>query len=442
MSPNRNSEPIGQAPAERIPPGGISLRALLGIGVLLIASVAGGKYWLSNRTKPQTPLPSANGKLAPVSTAVPAQAVLPPSAHRSLRCADSAGAAGRKTRRDQGSRGLCDDRSQGSARRRIRQNRSNRRWLGQRNVLRRHQSGIESAGEVARASGTDGRRTLSTLVCGKEFASASLVPAKLEPGLFGGPNDDSPRRRLWRAAGTRKRLTQRGFDGCGAAMRELLAPLAKLGEPAAAFKIFNVTVDGTTGECTAYFQATGATRNRSRKSTPRRSRPARPVADGPWLIQSIRLADYERAEQNVAGGRLFNDCTASALAKTPGYEEQILRGTDYWGGRFDSSIEVDSAGHRGLAIGDVNGDGLDDILVTIWRACRTTFTCNSRTARSRHRGRSRLGLPRPRAALFVDFDNDGDQDLAMARVSRSCSRRTTGRAHSRLSGTAGASQSP
>jgi hypothetical protein len=257
---------------------------------------------------------------------------------------------------------------------------------------------------------------LSALV-DTEFAGASIVPATLEPVfeegqttvLRGGPFGQPPE--------PTESPTQRGLDGWRSLMRELLEPLAKLGEPTAAFKIFQVKVNGDHGESAAYFQATARSAERATQVNATAYIDwRRPVADGPWLIQSIRLADYERAEQIVAGGRAFNDCTASILAKTPGYEEQILRGTDYWRARFDASIEIDSAGHRGLAVGDVNGDGLDDLLVTdlggltkhlyVQQPDGTVLDTTVEAGLDY--------LDRARGALFVDFDNDGDQDLVLA----------------------------
>ncbi len=257
---------------------------------------------------------------------------------------------------------------------------------------------------------------LSTIV-NSDFAAITIVPQQLEPPFVAGDTTILRGGPVGQPAARSASPTLRGFDGWREGMKELFTPLATLGEPLVQFKIFNVTVDADRATSTAYFQATARNAERAMQLNAtayidwRRPQPA-----GPWLIDTIRLADYERAEQLVAGGRLFNDCTAALLAKTPGYEELVLRGTDYWRARLDSTIEIDSAGHRGLALGDVNGDGLDDLLVTDLGGLpkrlyvqQTDGTVIDTTATA-----GLDYLDRVRGALFVDFDNDGDQDLVLA----------------------------
>lgn len=249
-----------------------------------------------------------------------------------------------------------------------------------------------------------------------DFAATSLVPETLDPAFVEGDTRILRGGPFGQPAARSSAATLRGLAGWRQAMTELLAPLATLGEPFAQFKIFNVAVTGDRGECTAYFQATARNAERTTQLNAtafidwRRPRP-----DGPWLMEAIRLTDYERAEQAVAGGRLFNDCTASILAKTTGYEEQILRGTDYWRSRLDATTDIDSAGHRGLAIGDVNGDGLDDVLVTDVGGLpkRLYVQQPDGTVIETSASAGLDYLDRARGALFIDFDNDGDQDLAL-----------------------------
>ena len=76
---------------------------------------------------------------------------------------------------------------------------------------------------------------------------------------------------------------------------------------------------------------------------------------------------------------------------------------------------MDLFGHQGLAIGDANGDGLDDLYV-----CQPGGVTNrlylqqaDGTALDQSTESRTDFLDRTRAALFLDLDNDADQDLVL-----------------------------
>ncbi len=73
-------------------------------------------------------------------------------------------------------------------------------------------------------------------------------------------------------------------------------------------------------------------------------------------LMSIRVMDYEEAVS--PSGPLFADCTEAVLGHNPCYEQQLLYSMDYWSNRM---LQVDAAGIQGCAVGDVNGDGLEDL---------------------------------------------------------------------------------
>ena len=77
-----------------------------------------------------------------------------------------------------------------------------------------------------------------------------------------------------------------------------------------------------------------------------------------------------------------------------------------------------SPGHHGLAVGDVNGDGLEDVYVCDGGSLpnrlyvqRPDGTVDERSAVA-----GVDFLEDSRGALLVDLDNDGDQDLAVTTV--------------------------
>ena len=115
----------------------------------------------------------------------------------------------------------------------------------------------------------------------------------------------------------------------------------------------------------------------------------------------------------------FVDITAAALGGTASYSAQLLHGSDYWRTVLDGACGIDIYGHNGISIGDVDGDGLDDLYV-----CQPGGLPN-RLYRNAGDGSfediteaSGVGVIENTAcALWIDVDNDGRQDLVVVRSS-------------------------
>jgi len=60
---------------------------------------------------------------------------------------------------------------------------------------------------------------------------------------------------------------------------------------------------------------------------------------------------------------LFVDITASALDGNESYRNQLLHGADYWRTILDGAIGADVYGNNGVATGDFDNDGFDDLYV-------------------------------------------------------------------------------
>jgi len=128
----------------------------------------------------------------------------------------------------------------------------------------------------------------------------------------------------------------------------------------------------------------------------------------------------ERFEQSEGRKRIFADCTESVLGSNDSYEQQILKGYPHWLQRIQDTRQMTLLGTPGTSLGDVNGDGLEDLYL-----CQAGGVPN-RLYLQRLDGtlqdfteESGAGwLESSRSALLVDLDNDGDQDLAVVSYAR------------------------
>jgi tetratricopeptide (TPR) repeat protein len=160
------------------------------------------------------------------------------------------------------------------------------------------------------------------------------------------------------------------------------------------------------------------------------------VGTGPDFHREQRLGEWELEWQASAGGFLvrrwqaleetrsrslnpvYVDTTAVAFSRNPSYQAQLQRGADHWRTVLDVACGIDIYGHNGVSVGDINGNGFDDLYI-----CQPAGLPN-RLYRNRGDGTfediteaSGLGLMENTAcALFADIDNDGHQDLIVVRT--------------------------
>jgi Flp pilus assembly protein TadD/peroxiredoxin len=143
---------------------------------------------------------------------------------------------------------------------------------------------------------------------------------------------------------------------------------------------------------------------------------------GSWVTQWSRnqsgvwqARKWIAAEEAVsrAAGPIFVDITSRVLGQTDSYKNQLLRGSDYWRTVLDGAVGVDVYGNNGIAVGDFDHDGWDDLYV-----CQPAGLPN-RLYRNRGDGtfedvtdKAGVGvLDFTACALFADFENRGVQDL-------------------------------
>jgi Flp pilus assembly protein TadD/peroxiredoxin len=112
-------------------------------------------------------------------------------------------------------------------------------------------------------------------------------------------------------------------------------------------------------------------------------------------------------------GQAFVDVSEQLLGGAHSYKQQLLRGVDHWRTVLDGACGIDVYGNNGVAVGDFDQDGHDDIYV-----CQPSGLPN-RLYRNRGDGsledvteKAGVGvLDGTACALFADFENKGRQDL-------------------------------
>ncbi len=162
--------------------------------------------------------------------------------------------------------------------------------------------------------------------------------------------------------------------------------------------------------------ATGGGSARSQESARWRLRWHSPTEGAAPLIREIMLEHAESSDLELGGETLFADRTAAAMAGVRAYPHQYLQGNNHWARVIPQAEGGALLGYNGLAVGDADGDGIDDIYVPDGGALpnRLLIHLADGTLDDRSVVAGVDWLEQTVAALFVDLDNDGDQDLVAA----------------------------
>jgi hypothetical protein len=136
-------------------------------------------------------------------------------------------------------------------------------------------------------------------------------------------------------------------------------------------------------------------------------------------LSAIRVSDYEEAIARYADIDWFVDCTQAALGHNASYHDQLLPGLDYWLQRVERAHRMHVFMASGIAVGDANGDNLEDLHVCQPGGLPNRLYLQNQDGTATDVSmRARVDwLDSTSSALFVDLDNDGDQDLVLATLS-------------------------
>jgi tetratricopeptide (TPR) repeat protein len=144
-------------------------------------------------------------------------------------------------------------------------------------------------------------------------------------------------------------------------------------------------------------------------------------APGKYTTGIWQLPDRRPIEETavVSPKPYFRDVTGHVFGAAPSFRDQLIPGNPYWRSRLDSACGIDVYGNQGIAVGDIDNDGVDEIYVCqpgglpnrLYKI-RADATAEDITERSG------LGiLDDTTCALFADFRNVGRQDAVVLRSS-------------------------
>ncbi len=138
-------------------------------------------------------------------------------------------------------------------------------------------------------------------------------------------------------------------------------------------------------------------------------------AEPQWSVVRWHAVNESRSRLTGAG---FEDVTAGSFGDVASYPQQMLHGADYWRTVLDGASGIDVYANNGIAAGDYDGDGFDDLYI-----CQAAGLPN-RLYRNRGDGtftdvtdKAGVGvLDGTASALFLDLNNNGLQDLIVVRT--------------------------
>lgn len=203
-----------------------------------------------------------------------------------------------------------------------------------------------------------------------------------------------------------------------AALRDLVSPYGKPRDLRVFFKLYRVekieNSEDSSFWTSSFYESTATTAEGSLQQNAVWRCLWSPTPSSPEsvMLTRLELQDYEEVKLKLTEGRLFSDCTEAVLARDPSWP-QLTQSQMALSRRMCTKLGIDLISHNGIAIGDANGDGLEDSYICRPGGIPNMLLIHQKDGSVKNQA-ARAGvdiLDRSRSALFLDIDNDGDQDL-------------------------------
>ena len=198
--------------------------------------------------------------------------------------------------------------------------------------------------------------------------------------------------------------------------REILCLAGGSAENAVRFKLYGIDEDGRVLKTRQRLTARGMFNGNPTSSYAVVEATWRMGGDDEELPRLTGLAIPKLIRTELRSTGMFEDIAEAVLGGNPAWVGQLKVGMNSWARRLERSLKPDFLGYNGLAVGDINGDGLEDLYL-----CQAGGLPNllfkqqpGGTLKDISASAGVDWLDNTTGALLSDLDNDGDADLALA----------------------------